>query len=164
MRFYKFLENDIVDCDNGICVSLWYYYCPHMCRGCHNKELWNKDCKEETSREEVLAELISLINKNGILRNLSILGGEPLADGNLEDTKYIIEKVKEVFPDIKIYLWTGYTIEELEKMDTKYILKNIDTLIEGRFILEKRDITLKLRGSSNQRIFKNINGKLVRYE
>ena len=92
------------------------------------------------------------------MRNLSILGGEPLAPYNRTNTALIINKVKKVYPNIKIYLWTGYTMEELKTKeiddDIKYILSNVDVLIDGRFEIDKRDITLKLRGSSNQRIFR----------
>ena len=66
----------------------------------------------------------------------------------------LITSVRNVYPNIKIYLWTGYTLEQLDKKNIfmEQILRNIDVLIDGPFVLEKRDITLKLRGSSNQRI------------
>lgn len=166
MRFVKFIENDIVDCDDGICVSVWYFGCPHRCKGCHNANLWEDDYLPETDIEEVLNKLISLINKNGIMRNLSFLGGEPLYNKNLEDTIYIAKKIKEIYPEIKIYLWTGYLLEDLQEksktnIDYKEILELIDVLIDGPFVLEKRDLTLKLRGSSNQRIFRKNKNILV---
>ena len=161
MKLAKIMENDIVDCDDGIVVSVWFFGCPHKCRECHNSELWEPDCMEETDEKEVIDRVCNLINKNGVNRNLSILGGEPLADYNIESTKNLILSVKKKFPNIKIYLWTGYVLENLKKTSTvKQILKNIDTLIDGPFVLEKRDVSLQLRGSSNQRIFRNINGKL----
>lgn len=163
MKLAKIMENDIVDCDNGICVSVWFFGCPHKCKGCHNAQLWDENCMEETNEVEVIDKVISLINKNGVERNLSILGGEPLAEYNLMSVVNLIASVKNVYPNIKIYLWTGYTLEQLnrENIFIEQILRNIDTLIDGPFVLEKRDTTLKLRGSSNQRIFKNINRKLV---
>ena len=95
------------------------------------------------------------LNKNGVMRSLSILGGEPLADENLEDVMNLIGWCKLDYPDLKIYLWTGYTMEELEKRDNRtldHILHNITCLIDGRYEQDKRDTTLPLRGSSNQRI------------
>ena len=162
MRYAGLIENDIVDSDDGICVSLWMQGCPHHCKGCHNPETWNFNGGIEIDREKLLENVISSLTQNGIKRNFSVLGGEPLASENLGDAAYIISKVRESFPDIKIYLWTGYVIEELNKKNIfiKQILKNIDVLIDGPFILEKKDLTLKLRGSTNQRIFKNIDGKL----
>lgn len=152
MRLAKIMENDVVDCDDSICVSLWFYGCPHRCVGCHNSHLWEPDCMEEIANYNVEKKLDELIPKNGIMRNFSVLGGEPLADYNILDCNAILIHIRENFPNIKIYLWTGYTLEELKKEEKDYILKNVDVLIDGRFELEKRDITLKLRGSSNQRI------------
>jgi anaerobic ribonucleoside-triphosphate reductase activating protein len=162
MRYAGLIENDIVDSDDGICVSLWMQGCPHHCKGCHNPETWDFNGGIEIDREKLVENVISSLTQNGVKRNFSILGGEPLAPENLGDAAYIISKVRENFPDIKIYLWTGYVIEELNKKNIfiKQILKNIDVLIDGPFILEKKDLTLKLRGSTNQRIFKNIDGKL----
>ena len=80
------------------------------------------------------------------------MGGEPLAPENFTDTYYIIRQIKEKFPTIKIFIWTGYILEELKEMYNDLIFEYIDVLIDGRFELDKRDITLKLRGSSNQRI------------
>ena len=89
------------------------------------------------------------------MRTLCILGGEPLADENLQDVSLLIGWCKHEFPDLKVYLWTGYTIEELEERCDRTlvtILHNITCLIDGRFELEHRDTTLALRGSPNQRI------------
>ena len=156
MKLAKIMENDIVDCEDGISVSVWFFGCPHRCKGCHNSELWEPNCMEETNEKEVIDKVCSLINKNGVNRNLSILGGEPLASYNLENTKNLILEVRKKFPNIKIYLWTGYYYEDLDKKNNTInkILKNIDVLIDGPFILEKRDITLELRGSTNQRVIK----------
>ena len=75
-----------------------------------------------------------------------------MAQRNISNTLYILEQIKKHFPNIKTYVWTGYTIEELLSLYNKEILQNIDILIDGRFVLAERDITLKLRGSKNQRI------------
>ena len=70
---------------------------------------------------------------------------------NIELTNKIIKDVKKEYPQILIYCWTGYNFEDIVEKYS-YVLENVDILIDGRFILEQRDITLKLRGSSNQRV------------
>lgn len=148
MRYAGLIENDIVDSDDGICVSLWMQGCPHHCKGCHNPETWDFNGGIEIDREKLLENVINSLTQNGVNRNFSILGGEPLAEENLEDTLYIINRVRNKFPKIKIYLWTGYTIENLKIKD----LKKIDVIIDGLYDEKLRDISLPLRGSSNQRI------------
>ncbi len=161
MRLIKIMENDVVDCCSGICVSIWVSGCPHRCNGCHNSEYWDSNVVPETDNEIVLKNVLEAINKNGIMRNLSLLGGEPLYDNNLDDYLYIVKEVKKVFPDIKIYCWTGYVLENFTDKQ-KEILNYIDVLIDGPFILEKKDLTLKLRGSTNQRIFRKVGNKFVK--
>ena len=100
-------------------------------------------------------ELVESLTANGVQRNLSIMGGEPLCQENLFLTNLIISHVKSKLPDIEIYVWTGYTYEELLRRHDKRttdILDKIDYLIDGPFILAERDITLAMRGSRNQRI------------
>jgi len=83
------------------------------------------------------------------------MGGEPLCDRNIFLTALLIQEVKKNYPDQKIYLWSGYVYEDLlnrKDNKTNYILDNIDYLIDGPYIEELRDITLPMRGSSNQRI------------
>ena len=156
MRLAKIMENDTVDCDSGICVSVWFQGCPHRCKGCHNPETWNFEDGQEINNEEAIKQIIELIDKNGIKRDLSILGGEPLAFQNIDNTIFIINKIREKFKNIKIYLWTGYTLEEIQENEKmKKVKELIDVLIEGRYIEEQRDITLELRGSKNQRIIRN---------
>ena len=83
------------------------------------------------------------------------MGGEPLCDENKFLTYMIIENVKKVYPDVKVYIWTGYVLEDLVKSNDdriKRILDLTDTIIDGPYIEEERDITLHMRGSKNQRI------------
>lgn len=155
MRIAGLKTNDCVNGD-GIVVSLWLQGCPHLCKGCHNPETWDFNGGQEIEYNEIKNKIFEAISKNGIKRNFSILGGEPLCEENYIDTMRIVRDVKEQFPSIKIYLWTGYTIEEIkEKSEILYdLLKNyIDVLIDGRFELKQRDLTLPLCGSRNQRIW-----------
>lgn len=155
MKYAKIKKNDTINCDGGIAVSLFMQGCPHHCPECWNPETWNPADGKEISKDNLIKELKNDISANSIKRNFSILGGEPFVGYNINDTKDIVYAIKDTFPNIKIIIWTGYTIEELQTIDVaKQILSKIDILIDGRYAKEKRDITLKLRGSSNQRILR----------
>lgn len=161
MRIAGIIDDDIVDSDDGIAVSLWTVGCPHHCKGCHNQNLWDYDAGQDIPIKMVIDELKEKINKNGVMRNLSILGGEPLDPQNVKDVDEVLKEVRAAYPNIKIYLWTGYTFEELEKReDVRGALRNVDVLIEGRFVEELRQ-DLPLRGSSNQRVY--IRGKDLKF-
>ena len=156
MRYAGIIENDIIN-GEGICLSYWTQGCPHKCDGCHNPETWNFNGGKEDSKENILNKILTLLTKNGIHRNLSILGGEPLCDENIDFTMEILKQVKQRYPSIKTFVWTGYTYEELCKLYKNIIFDNIDVLIDGKYDKNQRDITLKLRGSKNQRVLrKNI--------
>lgn len=148
-------KNDIID-GTGICVSLWAQGCPFHCKGCHNQSTWSFDKGTELKNNTLIQALKIYLDKNGVKRNFSILGGEPLSKVNLDSTLEVLKAIHEYFKgtDRKIYLWTGYTFEELKYLGGKYTecLKYVDVLIEGRYKEELRDISLPLRGSSNQRI------------
>lgn len=160
MRYATIKENDIVD-GEGVCVSFWTQGCPHKCKGCHNPETWDFKGGIEEKDITLLNKIIKLINKNGVNRNLSILGGEPLCQENRKFVATLVRAAKQSFPNIKIYLWTGYTISNdfiNSDEDLKDICSFVDTIVDGLYIQELRDIRLKLRGSSNQRILeKGIN-------
>lgn len=157
MRYAAIKENDIVD-GEGVCLSFWTQGCPHRCHGCHNPETWDYDGGIEEKDTILLNRVLDLITKNNVKRNLSILGGEPLCDKNRTFVSTLLSQAKRRYSYIKTYLWTGYTLEELQELDDpriKSILENVDVLIDGPYIEEERDITLKLRGSKNQRVLYN---------
>ena len=167
MKYAGLIENDFVN-GEGTSVTVFLQGCPHHCDGCHNPETWDFCGGTEINIEKLIHDILSAIPKNGIKRNLSISGGEPLCNENVAYVKRIIEAVRDEYPDIKIYCWTGYTYEGLYdnrpknvNYDLAYVLNDIDVLITGRYKKEKRDITLKLRGSSNQQIWRQTNGKFV---
>lgn len=151
MRIAGLTKNDITN-GEGICVSLWVQGCPHRCKGCHNPESWDFNGGEYRNNDILLEEIYDAISANGIQRNFSILGGEPLAPQNINDTYYILWEVKQRYPSIKTFVWTGYTLEQLKEMYKDTLLENVDVLIDGPFIKAERDVTLKFRGSKNQRI------------
>ena len=138
----------------GISLSVYFSGCHFHCPGCHNPEAQDFNYGEEFTLE-TLRLIMERLSKNGVMRTLSILGGEPLNNENIGDVLRLIGWCKLDYPDLKIYVWTGYTIEELEARDdddVRAVLRNITCLIEGRYEQDKRDTTLPLRGSSNQRI------------
>ena len=166
MRIAAVNNDDTVNSVDGLAISLWVCGCPHHCQGCHNPELW--DFKPDnflyevknTIDEEVFwtKYLKPLLEDIDIKKNLAILGGEPLAPSNRLFVSNIILYVHKFFPDRKILLWSGYSLEEIENMfNEPYeidFLSYVTYLITDRFDIKKRDVTLPLRGSSNQRIWK----------
>ena len=144
----------------GISLSVYFSGCHFHCPGCHNPEAQDFEYGEEFNMEKAY-EICFKLNKNNVMRKLSILGGEPLTDENLLAVSQLIDICKYQFPELEIYVWTGYTMEELQERQqadglSARLLSNIldktTCIIDGRFELDKRDITLPLRGSSNQRI------------
>lgn len=154
MRYAGIIENDIVDGIDGLSVSLWTQGCPHRCPGCHNPQTWDYNGGEEIP-ENIIDILKTDITKNGILRNLSILGGEPLCPQNIDFIKKVVIEIKKFNPNIRIIMWTGYYLKEIKRnRDLQKIFNNIDYLIDGRFDINNRDVTLRLRGSKNQSIYR----------
>ena len=149
MRFSKIKDNDIAN-GEGIVMSLWTQGCPHHCKGCFNLETWDFDGGKEF-KEEDKEYILQNIDKNNIKRNLSILGGEPLCQQNIQGVISLCKAFKEKYPEKIIYVWTGYVLEEFNDIQKK-ILDYIDVLIDGKFEIDNKDLSLKLRGSTNQRI------------
>lgn len=149
MKFIKIKDNDIAN-GVGITMSLWTQGCPHHCKGCFNMETWDFNKGKEFTELD-LKYMVDNINKNDIHRDLSILGGEPLCPQNIEGVINLCKEFKKIYPNKKIYIWTGYTLEEFNDTQ-KSILKYIDVIVDGKFIEEKRNLSLKLRGSENQRV------------
>ena len=153
MKYATIKDNDIAN-GPGVGVSVFLQGCERHCEGCFNPETWDFEGGQEFT-QDTLKHIINALTANGIKRHLSILGGEPLHPNNLFLTQLIISSVKQELPETKIYIWTGYTIEELRKSTSKalqYILSTVDVLIDGPYIEAERDITLPMRGSRNQRI------------
>ena len=153
MRYAGIIKNDIA-AGEGVNVTFFTQGCPFHCEGCHNPQTWDfLGGKEFTA--DTINEIIAAIGDNGVKRNLSIMGGEPMCPENLFLTTMVLLNIQQRYPDIKYYIWTGYTYEELaarHDSKTDWILDHIDYLIDGPFILAERDITLGMMGSRNQRI------------
>lgn len=150
MKFAAIQENDFIN-GEGVCVSFWTQGCPHRCPGCHNPETWSFDGGHPLPND-YKGQIIKAISANGITRNFSVLGGEPLCPENIALTYEVVNVVRTAYPNIKIFLWTGYYLKDLDNPILNDLLTKVDKIIEGPFILEERDTTLKLRGSRNQNI------------
>lgn len=157
MKYAGIIPNDTAAAP-GIGYTFFTQGCPHKCKGCHNPETWDFNGGLNFT-EKTMNKILSDINKNGINRKLCIMGGEPLCKENIPLVRYIIEQVLEKYPEKleDIYIWSGYTFDELLSMsadnsDLLYILTHCGYIIDGKYEEDKRDTSLYLRGSSNQNI------------
>ena len=157
MNYAKIDPMSIVD-GTGCRVSLFVSGCRNHCPGCFNQDTWDFDFgKEFTEIEE--NEILEGCNKEYI-SGLTILGGEPLEPENQKVIVELIKKFKEKFPKKTLWMYTGYVLDkDLLPGQRKYvegvtelILDSIDVLVDGPFILAERNLSLKFRGSNNQRI------------
>ena len=158
---YAGLNKNVFSAAPGVSVTFYTQGCPHHCFGCHNPETWNFEGGKEFT-PEVIDEILEALTANNIMRSLAIQGGEPLCVENGFLTLLIVKTVKEKFPDVKIYIWTGYYLNSLPNTPyIKQILELTDCLIDGPYIEDERDITLPMRGSRNQNIIYFDNNKII---
>ena len=156
MNYADIKRVDVVN-GEGVRVSVFVSGCNHHCKGCFNQCAWDFNYGNEfTEKEE--EEVIDDLNHDYI-SGLTLLGGEPLEPINQEGLLPLVKKVKEKFPDKKIWCYTGFDFEKdvvgkmaKESNTTKELLKYIDVLVDGKFEEDKKDLKLRFRGSSNQRI------------
>ena len=148
MRYEKYNKYDVTN-GIGVRTSIFFTGCTNNCEGCFNKELQDFNSGKPFTIESE-NELISYIQDKEVV-GASILGGEPMQ----QNSKEMLSLVKRIKEETKksIWMWTGLLFEDLIiQEDKREILKYVDVLIDGRFILSKRDLMLKYRGSSNQRV------------
>lgn len=146
MRYNKIRKMDISN-GEGVRVSIFMQGCSFHCKGCFNEETWDfNDGLEFT--DDTIDEVINLSN-NTYIKGLSILGGEPLHPSNIDGTTKLVKKFRETYPDKTIWIWTGFLYENIKD---KEVLDYIDVLVEGQFKIDLVDLTLKWRGSSNQKV------------
>ena len=150
MNFHKITTNDIAN-GRGVRVVLWVSGCNHRCKECHNPQTWDINSGipfTENTMQEILYDL-----SKPYIKGFTLSGGHPFDPHNAPEVLKIVKRVKMVFPNKDIWIYTGYVWEDIIKDDTlKEILKRTDVLVDGAYIDELRDITLPFRGSSNQRI------------
>ena len=146
MNYAKLNTHDIAN-GPGVRVSLFVSGCRHRCKGCFNAEAWDFNYGREFEFKTAL-ELDNALDEP-FISGLSILGGEPLEPENIEIVTAICEMVHQFHPEQTIWLYTGSLYEDVKDLK---IMKYIDVLVDGEFVEELKDITLRFRGSKNQRI------------
>lgn len=179
MHYAQIRSMDISN-GEGVGVALFVQGCNFHCPSCFNQDTWDFNGGKEWT-EETKETFLKLADKP-YMKRVSFLGGECLANENLEGVYNVIKDVKKIFPDKKIWLWTGYTWESIfnpivtDNLDLERdkliklrqeIVKMTDILVDGRYIHEQKDINLKFKGSKNQRVIdvkKSIKqGKVIIY-
>lgn len=143
----------------GVRVSLFVSGCTHHCPGCFNPETWDFNFGKPFD-SEVINEIVEALQP-GYIHGLSLLGGEPFEYNNQVALIPLLKEVKARFPQKDIWCYTGYDFEKdlLDTMcpkweETRQMLSYIDILVDGEFMENKKDLALRFRGSSNQRIIK----------
>ena len=181
MRYAQIRSMDISN-GEGVGISLFVQGCDRHCFNCFNSETWDFNGGKEWT-EEAKNKFMELIDRPYI-RRISVLGGEPLAEQNLDEVLSLIKKIRTSFPDKTIWLYTGYDFDLLNSKYNEYkytpftenadvwltrweIISNVDVMVDGEYIDEQKDLTLKWRGSKNQHVI-NVkesikNNKIILY-
>lgn len=167
MNYAWLTGTSIVD-GEGLRASLFVSGCRRHCNGCFNKQAWDFNYGAEFT-QDTLKELVRLVSQKQ-MSGITILGGEPFEPENLQGVHDICKAVRKI-PKRTIWIYTGYTLEELQERNDPIIddvLALTDVLVDGPFVEDLKDINLKFRGSSNQRIIDmyrtNLAGKLMLWE
>ena len=164
---YHNITHDDMNNGNGLRVVLWLSGCSHHCYNCQNPQTWNPGSGipfDESAKQEIFNEL-----SKDYISGITFSGGDPLHENNLDEVLSLIKEIRISFPEKTIWLYTGYNFDLLNSKYNEYkytpfaanadewltrweIISNVNVLVDGEYIDEQRDITLKWRGSSNQRV------------
>ena len=162
---YHNITHDDMNNGDGLRVVLWLSGCSHHCYNCQNPQTWNPDSGipfDESAKQEIFTEL-----SKDYISGITFSGGDPLHENNLDEVLKLVQEIRISFPEKNIWLYTGFEWERImyplvtdildpirdKIIETrKEIIKNVDVLVDGEYIDEQRDITLKFRGSKNQRV------------
>ena len=147
MRYNLIRKMDISN-GPGVRVSVFMQGCSFHCKNCFNSETWDFEGGKEFN-DETIEKILNLCGQNYI-EGLSILGGEPMHPTNIEGTTKLAKAFKEKYPNKSIWVWSGFLYDR--DLKDKEVLKYIDVLVDGQYVDELHDPTLKWRGSSNQRV------------
>lgn len=146
MRYHNITKDDMLN-GEGLRVVLWVAGCGHACPGCHNPVTWDADGGlpfDKEAEDELFAEL-----GKDYVSGVTLSGGDPLFPANRADIAALCARIRQRFPDKTIWLYTGYTWEEIQELP---LLKNVDVVVDGRFVQAQADSQLHWRGSANQRV------------
>ena len=156
MNYAKINKNDIAN-GIGVRVTLFVSGCTHFCKGCFNSEAWDFNYGEPFTKDTE-NELLEALAPSWI-DGLTLLGGEPMEPQNQRALLPFLKRLKEMYPKKTIWCFSGYTLEDELLADsrarcevTDEMLSLIDVLVDGEFVEELKDISLRFKGSSNQRL------------
>lgn len=148
MNYHQYYPVDVVNGEGTRC-TLFVAGCEHQCRGCHNKSTWRPDSGVPFTREmedQIIADLRDTIIPRA---GLSLSGGDPLHPQNCAAIRQLVDRVRTECPGKNIWLWTGYRLDEMTD-EQRMIATSCNVVIDGKFILAERDLSLEWRGSRNQ--------------
>lgn len=146
MRYHNITKDDMLNGD-GLRVVLWVAGCSHCCKECHNPVTWDPDgglLFDDNAKKELFDQL-----DESYTTGITFSGGDPLHSANRLDVRRLMEEIKEKYPNKTIWLYTGYSWEEIWHYP---MMKYIDVLVDGEFKIELKDTKLLWKGSSNQRV------------
>ena len=171
---YHNITHDDMNNGDGLRVVLWLSGCSHHCYNCQNPQTWNPDSGipfDESAKQEIFNEL-----SKDYISGITFSGGDPLHENNLDEVLKLVQEIRISYPNKTIWLYTGFTWDsimnykstnkftekdalfnfhikkDLEMIQRKNIIKLCDVLVDGEYIDEQRDLSLKFRGSKNQRV------------
>lgn len=156
----RYIQIRNMDIANGEYIGCAVYFqgCPFHCFNCFNPETWDFDGGKEW-KDETTSEILNIVSQK-YLKRITFLGGEPLVDRNLDLLIYLTNQIKELRPDMLIWIYSGFTFDNLvynnkdieRKNKILKILKNVDVLVDGQFKDDLKNFKMRFRGSENQRI------------
>ena len=146
MRYHNITKDDMLNGD-GLRVVLWVAGCDHCCKGCQNPITWDA-AGGLLFDDAAKAEIFEQLDKHYI-SGITFSGGDPLHPANRIDVRNLAMEIKEKYPNKTMWLYTGFTWEEIAHYP---IMQYLDVVVEGPFILERRDVKLLWKGSDNQRV------------
>lgn len=146
MRYHNITKDDMLNGD-GLRVVLWVAGCSHCCRECQNPQTWDPNGGipfDQAAREELFEQL-----KKTYISGVTFSGGDPMHKNNVTEITRLAKEIREKFPDKTIWLYTGSLWESIQKEE---IVQYLDVCVDGEFIVEQKDTSLKWKGSANQRV------------
>ncbi len=146
MRYHNITKDDMLNGD-GLRVVLWVAGCSHCCRECQNPITWDPDGGLQFD-EQAKQEIFDQLEKEYIF-GITFSGGDPLHPANRADIRNLMMEIKEKYPEKTIWLYTGDVWENIMN-DT--LMRYVDVLVDGEFVIELKDTKLRWKGSSNQRV------------
>lgn len=150
MFYHNITKDDMLN-GSGLRVTLWVSGCEINCIGCHNPQTHNSNSGIPFNKqaEDELFEAL----KHDYISGITISGGHPLMECNRPEVLRLIRKFKRLYPTKNIWLYTGYTYEQIQNIpDCKQIVDLVDVLVDGPFVLYQKDTSLHWKGSKNQRV------------